>query len=264
MISLAGIITALLVACRLGAAIMYLPVFSTIGIPKEVRLGSVITLTCVVAPIVPMAPEYGGLASLAIAVGAEVTIGVLMGGAINLIFLSMAVGGELISLQIGLAMASFFDPMQKGIQSPLGILANLCAGIVFVLSNLHLVIIQGIAESFQVLPPGEIHAPFVAGAVWLPLFGQMISIGAAIAGPIICLTFTVNLFVGLLMRLAPKMNVFFALGMNVTQIAGLLMVFLSLPLILDVHHEFVSEGVRWLQVIANLAGGDSGVGTGVP
>jgi flagellar biosynthetic protein FliR len=254
MISLAGIVTALLVACRLGSAIMFMPIFSTMGVPKEARIGALMTLTLVITPIVPMAPDYATLPLLLLAVAAEVTVGVIMGGAVNLLFAAMSVGTELISMQIGLAMASFFDPMQKTTQSPLAILANLCAGMVFVLSDLHLVMIASVAESFQIVPPGQIEAPIKAGAVWLPMFTEMLQVGVGIAGPIVCLTFSVNLFVGLLMKLAPKMNVFFALGMIVTQMSGLLMIFLSFPLILDVHHDFVAQGGKWITVIATVAG----------
>jgi len=264
MISLAGIVTALLVAARLGAAIMFMPIFSTMGVPREVRVGSVMTLTFIVAPIAPVAPEFPSLVGLVIALGGEVTVGVVMGGAVNILFQAMAVGGELISLQIGLAMATFFDPMMKTTQSPIGTLANLCAGVVFLLSNLHLVMIQALAESFTLLPPGNIPAPLQAGAVWIPLVGEMLSLGVRMAGPVICLTFTVNLFVGFLMRLAPKMNVFFALGMIVTQMAGLTMVFLTLPILLDVHHDFVAQGVEWIRVIAHVAGPDGPAGLGSP
>ncbi len=264
MISLAGIVTALLVAARLGAAIMFMPIFSTMGVPKEARIASVLTLTLVVAPISPASPEFPGLAALAFALLSEVTVGVLMGGAVNILFQAMAVGGELISLQIGLAMATFFDPMMKTTQSPIGTLANLCAGVVFLLSNLHLVLIQALAESFALLPPGNITAPLTGGAVWIPLVGEMLSLGVRMAGPVICLTFTVNVFVGFLMRLAPKMNVFFALGMIVTQMAGLIMVFLTLPILLDVHHEFVSEGVKWIRVITNVSGANGPAGLGGP
>ena len=73
-----------------------------------------------------------------------------------------------------------------------------------------------------------------------------VALGLQLAGPILVMVWLVNVLVAVLARLAPKMNVFFSVGMTLTSSLGILLLAVSLPWLIAVHHEAVRQAVAAL------------------
>ena len=248
-------LTALLVFSRVGGMLMSMPVVSSTGVPKHVQVLGAVALTAVLSPVVPGAELTGGLGGLLLASASEVGVGLLMGFVVTAIFQTLHLATELMSIQAGVGMAAMFNPFAKASGGPLGSLAGWLAALVFLGTGLHRDCLVMLGESFQALPAGQLAQPGQAGMVLVEVGGDMILVGTQLAGPVVALVWLLNIFVAVLTRLAPRMNVYFSVGTLLTPIAGILLFSAALPWLLGVHSEHVAESLTWaMRAIDTLNG----------
>ena len=76
-----------------------------------------------------------------------------------------------------------------------------------------------------------------------------IHLGVQLAGPVLALVFFVNVLVAILARLAPRMNVFFSIGMTLTSVFGVLIIVPSLPWMLAIHSAALANAVERLSML---------------
>lgn len=236
--------TLLLVFARIAAFLSLLPVLSTNGVPKYVGIFLAVLLTVLVGPHVTVVAMPAGVEGI-LSIGSEVMLGLVVGTGVHAVFSSLTLASEVSSQQTGFAMMTLFDPVFKVSEGPLGILAAWLAGWVFLLSGLHLEFLLLVSESFQSVPPGT--AAVSDTLAWsLPkVVGESIGLGVQLAGPVVVLVFLVNAFVGMLTRLAPRMNVFFSVGMSLTGTAGISLFALALPWMLATHEDAMRDVLGW-------------------
>lgn len=236
-------ITLLLIFVRIGAVVMVMPVVSTQGVPRHVPIFLTLLLTVLIGPHAPIS-TVSTLGGLLLAVGAEVALGLVAGTLLSAVFSSLSLASEIISQQTGFAMMTLFNPIMKTSEGPLGVLAGLLAGVSFLAAGLHLKVLVILSDSFEAIPPGAASVSDVLANDVIAMVGVSIALGVQLAGPVIVLVLLINLFVGMLTRLAPKMNVFFSVGMSATGTAGILVFAAALPWMLVVHAEAMDAAVR--------------------
>jgi flagellar biosynthesis protein FliR len=240
------LITGSLVAGRVTGVMLTLPVLSMSTLPKQARALLIFVLTLIIAPTLPPAIEPATLLSMTVCVASEVVIGILMGGIVRMVFGSLALAGELIGSQTGHAAARQFDPTLQLSQGPLGTLVTFLASAVFVGADMHLQFLVALGDSFYVIPPGARVDLMSGSIVWIELAGAVIRTGAQLAGPVVVLVFVINMVVAVITRLAPQMNIFFSVGMLLTLMAGMLIYFVSMPLMLRLHLDNVRASMDLL------------------
>ncbi len=247
--SLAWLITGALVMGRITGVIAIMPVFGAQGIPRLVKALLSVALASVIAPSLPVVEMPPTISILVLAMIGEIILGVLVGGVVRLAFGALGMAGEMISTQIGHGAAMFFDPVSGSAQGPVGTLGVYLASLIFIGTNLHLRLLISMTESFDVIPPGGSADLISAGAVWLDYGTVVIDTGMALCGPIIALVFLSNLSVAVVTRLAPQMNVFFALGLIFTVGGGEALFFLGLPEMLTAHLELIDSSLDRIPLI---------------
>ena len=138
----------------------------------------------------------------------EVFIGVTIGFIAKIIFSSINVAGDIMSLQAGFSFARFMDPFTMTQVSVLEQVKNLLAIMVFFAIDAHHIVFQAISASFTELPIG-------AAALREPLLhyvvnatARVFSLGFKIGAPIIVTLFLVELAFGMLSRMIPQVNIF--------------------------------------------------------
>ena len=240
------LVGALYVFGRLGGLFLALPVFSALGVPKHVGVLGAMALTVVVAPAAPLPVVPATVGRLIFSMGGEILLGILMGSVVAAIFGAFALASEAMDRQMGGGVAMALDPLLKAQHGVLGGLGSWLAGLVFLSSGLHLECIEALCESFQIVAPGRVGAPWDAGQVLIDVVTATIVLGLRLAGPVLALVWLVNVFVAVLIKLAPNMNVFFSIGMIMTNVAGLLLFALGLPILLTVHNGAMQEAVAWM------------------
>lgn len=215
---------------RILALIGTAPVLNHNAIAPQVKVGLALAIAIVVGPTLPTLPAatfdaWNGFGVLV----HEVAVGATMGFLLRLIFAAIELAGDLVGLSMGLSFATFVDP-QTSNQTPLiGSFLGVLASLVFLALNGHLIVINGIVESFRVFPVGTM--PSTGTAQWrdFALMGaQIFRIGVHLALPVIAALMVVNLAIGVMTRAAPQLNLM-SFGFPMGLLAGLWMLWIAAP-----------------------------------
>lgn len=213
---------------RISAFVMMMPVIGGAFVPSRARMLLALTLTVVIAPALQQTPQldlmsFDGLVMIA----REILIGVTIGFVVQLVFDAVALGGQVISMSMGLGFAVFVD-RQRGVNIPvLGQLFMMLGMLLFLSLNGHLAMIHLLADSFQILPMTGSGLSQVAIESAIQWTGQVFVIATKIALPAITSLLIVNLSFGVMSRAAPTLNLF-AIGFPVAMLLGFVVIFLNM------------------------------------
>jgi flagellar biosynthetic protein FliR len=138
--------------------------------------------------------------------------------------------GEIMDLQVGFAVSNILNPITQQQITVIGEFQLALATLIFLLTDSHLLLLQGIGGSFNLVP-----LPFagMSGSVVTSVgyfFGQAVLIVFKIAAPVAVALFVVNVALGLMARVAPQMNVF-VVGFPIQIAVGLIMLIVTMPLL---------------------------------
>lgn len=245
------LITAALLFARMSTLIQGLPLFGAQGVPKSVPLLTAMMITVLVVPGTPTV-HLEGFGEVAYALSMEMALGWMMALSLKAIFSALALASELMSMQTGMGMATLFDPLQKAQNGMLGTLASWLSGLLFFEMGLHHRVLEIVVMSFELIPPGQVNSPLSAAPHLAESVGLCWVIGYQLAGPVLAMVWMVNIFIAVLTKLAPKMNVFFSIGMTVTSVAGIYLLAVSFPWVLRAHSDAMSQAVEGLEQLILL------------
>jgi len=241
--------TTLLVFARLGGLMFTLPVISMAGVPKHVAILLSMILSLLVVPHVQLAEPDLTLGLMALSMAGEILVGVLMGAVVSAIFGAAAMAADIMAMQMGFAMAMLFNPLAKSQQGAIAGLAAWCAGLVFLGSGIHMICIGVLVDSFEVVPPGNVSDLLAGSHILMDAVAESISLALKLAGPVLVLVWLVNVFVAVLVKLAPKMNIYFSVGMILVNVAGLVLFGAGLPFFLSVHEEAILDATSKMSLV---------------
>ncbi len=201
-----------LVFARVGAILMLIPGVGETNVPPQIRLALALVMSFVIYPVVrPALPAPPAtLDLLAGQLILEILIGLALGSIIKLFMGTLAVTGETASLQTTLAFAQTANPLEAQPSASLTSFLSL-VGVTLVFStNLHEIFIAAVAHSFTVFAPGR---PLPVGdvvAFAVRTTGETFALGIQLAAPILVFSLVLNFAVGLLARILPSFQIFFA------------------------------------------------------
>lgn len=145
------------------------------------------------------------------------------------LFLSVfQLGGEVIDMQMGLSMASMYDPATKANISVTGNLLTAMYVLVFFISNAHLALFTVVIKSFQVIPLGVGQVSDKVAVYFIELMYYIFIYAVQVAIPIIVTEIVSEFAVGILMRLVPNINVF-VINIQIKVFIGLIVIFTLIP-----------------------------------
>jgi flagellar biosynthetic protein FliR len=222
--------TFLLAVVRISSMLFVFPVFSARQIPLLVRIGLAFLTAFILMRTIPVMPPLPDIGALLVAVTGQVVLGIIVGFVAYLVFMGIQFAGEILDLQIGFAVANIINPATQQQVTVIGELELTLATLIFLATDSHLIMLQGIGGSFRLVPlPYITMDPGVVGNV-MHFVTLAFLIVLQIAAPPAVALFLVNLALGLMARVAPQMNVF-VVGFPLQIGVGLLMMAVSLPLL---------------------------------
>ena len=201
-----------LVFARVGALVFLLPGVGESAVPPQVRLGFALLLSLVIYPVVRdrLPPVPDTLAALAGHIGIEVAIGLGLGALLRMFLGALATAGEIVSLQTTLSFSQTTNPLQAQPTASVGaFLAILGLTLVFV-TDLHQLFIGAIVRSYQLFPSGRALPVADLGALAVRIFSQTFALGLQLAAPVMVFAIVFNVALGLVARIMPQFQVFFA------------------------------------------------------
>lgn len=218
---------------RISAMFVSVPLFSIRAVPARVRLILSAAITLVIMPLLPPLPivEMFSYTGFMVAI-AQIMIGLTTGFILQLAFAAVVFAGQGIALSMGLGFSMMVDP-QNGQQVPvLAQLYTIITTLIFISLDGHLILIQMLLDSFKTLPIGI--GSIDQSGIWSIIMwsSRMFASGLLLAMPVIAALLLVNVIFGVAARAAPQLQIF-SVGFPVTLMLGLLLVWKTLPDVLD-------------------------------
>ena len=208
---------------RASAFLLVLPIFSTPNIPARVRVALSALLAFLISPMLPQFPIRS--ASFGLWLGwfaLEVVTGLSLGFVTRMVFFATDFAGRLIANEMGLNMASTFDPQTGGQNQVPGTILFFFAVTILMTMDMHHWLLLGFKESYQLVPVGGAHLREALLLDMIGHTGRVFLVGVQMAAPMMAVSFILMLMFSLLGRAAPQMNVF-GESFGVRVLAGLAM-----------------------------------------
>ena len=201
----------LLLFARIGAIMMLLPVFSEDAVPGRIRLFIGVGMTAALwgllsEKVMPVAANSAGLPGAFVA---ELLVGIAMGLIMRMIFQAAAMAGSIISLQIGLSSALINDPSQGGQAPLLSKFVTMSATLVCLSIGVHHLWIAAMVQSYQLFPVAVLPSASGFAQLAIGVTGKAMALAISLAAPLLVYGLVLNIALGMAVRLAPAIQIFF-------------------------------------------------------
>ena len=239
----------LIVFIRAMGFFLLLPIMSGQNIPVMARVGLCLGVALLAfTSNAVILPDYTmTLIGFGFFMMQEFVIGILMGFIVMMFFSMFHFVGQLVDFQMGFSMVSVHDPFGRT-QTPItGNFYNLIASMFFVFTGALHSVIRVFFESFHITPIGQ---GSILGNPTIPYTITMIIIqyflfGLRIAMPVVGTLIVVDIVLGILVKAVPQMNIF-VVGIPLKVFIGLIIIFLTLPLLRDAFAFVMSDIIGYL------------------
>jgi flagellar biosynthetic protein FliR len=239
-----------LVLTRTSGLLATAPVYGTQDVPMTVRALLSMILAVLVMPTqwnVTLADPGGTLPYLAL-VGSELVVGVCLGLGVMMLLAGVQMAGELMSRLGGLSLSDVFDPTSNSNTPLFSRLLVLVSTAVLLGIGGHRVLLGGLLDTFQSIPPGRAAAMLLdsaqaGAAATLPgagsgllgsVAGLLVLLGAQsfelairVAVPVVTALLLATLLLGLISRTLPQLNIL-ALGFGLNALLTFAVLSLSM------------------------------------
>lgn len=206
-----------LVLTRVSGLTMTAPIYGTREVPVRIRVLLALALALLITPSQwnVAVPYPGTTLNYLVLVGGELVVGVCLGLGIMLIFYGMELAGEMIGYVGGLMLAEAYDPSWDANTPIISRLLMLISLSIFVCIGGHRLVMAGLLDTFQTIPPGNgVFSRSITDA-FLTLLTQSYSLGIRAAAPATIALLLATLILGLISRTVPQLNVLLVgLGLN--------------------------------------------------
>jgi flagellar biosynthetic protein FliR len=234
-----------LVFARVGAIAMLLPGLGEQFVPAPIRLSIALLLAFAIGPAVasslPPIPDQP-LDGVSILIG-EILIGLMIGASLRFLFTALATAASIVGIQTGLAFAQTMDPTMGGAGTVISTFMGLLGLVLLMVTNLHHVMLQGIAGSYTLFEPGSTVAMGDITAMAIGFVSQSFAVGVQMAAPLLVFGLVFNLGLGIVSKLMPQAQIFF-IAMPANILVGLFIFVLSLSTAMLVWLEVVEGQAR--------------------
>ncbi len=218
-----------LVFARVGAFTVVMPGVGESTVPPRIRLAFALLLAMVVYPVVgsTLQPVPSTVDGLAAQVVIEILIGLAVGAILRLFMATLAVAGEVVSLQTTLSFAQTTNPLQAQPTVTVGAFLNLLGVTLIFATNLHHLFLGAVVHSYTLFQAGKGAPVSDFGHLAVQMTGESFSLGIQLAAPVIVFSLIFNVAAGFVGRAMPQFQVFFV-ATPLTVLLGLSVFALSL------------------------------------
>lgn len=230
-----------LIFTRIFVLALFVPFLGGRPVPGRIRITISILLMLFFFPAImetatETMPTTAGAGFLFVLFLKEMLVGILIGMPLVFLFYGIQSAGNMVDNQRQLANARIFNPALGSQASLFGVFYYQLALVSFISVGGHRMFIQGIGESFKMVPvltmpdiqPGM--TPMIE--MIIRLTADTLIICLQLSAPILIAIFIADLILGLTNRVAPMINVF-EMGFNIKGFVGMLLGYFSLPIVYD-------------------------------
>lgn len=208
---------------------LFLTMPGMIAVPPVARQALALPMSLVLIPVVAHFKMPMTVPFLLVGVMLEVFIGLTMGTITSILVNALTMAGEIISVNIGLGMASMLDPLTKSRSDALSTLCSTFGVGMFLATDTHLRCLEIFGSSLKSIPPGSLLAPTVATPLVMEACLTSLRVGAELSGPVVLFALLTHLALSVLGRMAPNLNIFFSIGISLNMTLGFGVLLIALP-----------------------------------
>ncbi len=216
---------ALLVVRCLGLAV-FIPIP---GLQNALPAAKILLALMLAAALAPLAVAGPGAEALRTPgapwqmlqwIASESLLGFAMGCAVRVALEAFGLAAQALGFQAGFSYVNMVDPTSQVDASILNVLFALLANLLFFAFDLHLFLIRAMARSAELWPLGAYRPPLGAVEAMVRLGGVMVDVGVRLALPVIAALLLIDLTLGLLNQVNPRMQLL-TLAFPIKIVAGL-------------------------------------------
>ena len=244
----------LLILVRIASFVLAAPFFSTRGVPNRIKVALSIFIAYIMYQFGPehVYPQYNTFIAYCVVVLKEVAVGLLIGLSAQLCTSVVLFAGRIIDMEVGLSMASVFDPTTNEQSSISGVILQYGTMLILYTTGLHRYLLKALMETFTLIPINAIHIDTDRLLTNLIAFlSNYIIIGFRICLPVFASITLMNIVLGLLAKLAPQLNMF-SVGIQLKLLAGLSVLLITMTMMPDIC-TFISTQMQQM-IVATVEG----------
>lgn len=243
-----------LIFMRVTGFVLFNPILGRNSLPNLVRAGIIMVFSVFVMSMAGEAPTApGSIVEFALRLLLELGVGFVLGFVMQLFFMIIEVGGEVIDAQMGLTMAQVYDASSQINMTVTASLLNVLFVLDFFAENGHYTMLRIFLTSQQVVPFGQASFGQAVASGVAEIFLSCMVLAIKLAFPILAAELLGELGMGILMKAIPQINAF-VINIELKVIIGLVLLFLFLnpisEFLLGAESEMLDSMSRMLQIIA--------------
>ena len=200
----------LICLARVAAVFAGIPIFSGNQVPPQIRFGIAILFTLLTYPVVKdyLPSETLTPLALAVVIGADIILGLIVGFLAQLIFLAAEFAGSVIGYSMGFAAANVFDPVNQQQVALISRFQSIFTVLLFLSLDVHHLFLQALVSSFEMLPPGTLNLQGGAIPMLVEVTNHSLILSVRLVAPVLVLLILSTLILGVMSRVFPQLNVF--------------------------------------------------------
>jgi len=206
------LIGAFLLAMARFAPLLMVPAFTPFSwAPATIRMSVLLALTMMAvsvapAPLVHLDPDHP--LPLVLAMASETVFGFTLSLAIFLPIAALGFSARVLDMQSGVAAASLLNPTTHATEALAGTVVQWAGMLVFFSLGLHLLLLQGMVASVQLVPLGS-GGLLVSPDILLSKLSSQFLLGLMVSAPTMLGLFAIDLAVAYASRSMPQANMYF-------------------------------------------------------
>jgi len=220
-----------LIFMRMAGFILLNPILGRRNIPGYAKGGMIMVFTLLIYSFsAAQVPEPVNSIEFAVLLLKEFAMGYAIGFVMNLFMMVITYAGSIMDFQMGLSMATIYDPQSNAQMALTGSLFHAYFVLLFFAVDGHLALIKLVIKAAEIVPYGQVVLGPEAAWAMAEVFIQCIVMAVKFAFPIIAIEFLTEMAVGILMKMIPQINVFVVNIQAKIVIGFLMLVFLFSPM----------------------------------
>ena len=223
------------------------PILGSQNVPIQLKAGLSFLLAILLFPLIPIQIDNSYTFTLlifAFIVIKEIFVGLSIGFASSLLFVSVQFAGRLVDTEMGFAMVQLIDPFTDAEATVTGQFQILIFSIIFLLINGHYFMLIAVKKSFEVIPLFTAQIPDSDTAnLFVSMVGNVFVLAVRLAAPVFCVLLLTTVALGVIARTVPQINIFFV-GLPLKIGLGLITLAIVLPVLAALFRHMVDLLVR--------------------
>ena len=239
----------LMIVVRVASFVAVAPFYGTNNTPRRVKIGFSVMVAILLFQILERpALDYEGVFGFAVIIIREGITGLLIGFAASVCNSIILLAGNMIDMEIGLSMATEYDPMNNTQVNITGQLYNYLLLLLLIATDMHHYILRAVVDSYKLIPVnGQVFDWEHLMRSMTTYMGDMFVIAFRIILPVFACIMILNCILGIMAKVSPQMNMF-AVGMQLKVLLGLVVMFLTVSLLPSVAN-FIFTEMKKLMVL---------------